>query len=197
MPGIADDLAERGWSLRRDFLDAGTVTALRGEALALLGAGVFAKAAVGHGASRRVAEDVRADFVHWLDREVPTEPQRAYWGRVEHLQTSLNRELYLGIKTVEAHFAHYPPGGFYRRHVDRFRDSDTRVVSAVLYLVDAWSEEDGGQLVLYADADDERPAVTVLPETGLLACFLSRRVPHEVLPTRRDRLSLTAWMRDG
>lgn len=197
MPGIADDLAESGFSLRRDFLDERTVTALCGEALALLGAGAFDRAGVGRGASRRVAEDIRADFIHWLDRDLPTEPQRVYWESLDALRDELNRELYLGIRSVEAHFAHYPPGGFYRRHVDRFRDEDTRVVSAVLYLVDAWGEEDGGQLVLYASEEDERPAATVTPERGLLACFLSRTVPHEVLHTRRDRLSLTAWMRDA
>ena len=35
----------------------------------------------------------------------------------------------------------------------------------------------------------------VLPEGGTLVCFLSQRFWHEVLPARRERLSLTGWFR--
>jgi SM-20-related protein len=33
----------------------------------------------------------------------------------------------------------------------------------------------------------------VLPEGGTLVCFLSDRFHHEVLPARRERLSVTGW----
>lgn len=197
MRGIADELAERGWSLRRDFFEPATIAALRGEAFALLGAGAYTRAAVGHGARGRVDSDVHAALVHWLDPQMPTEPQRIYWERVRELESRLSRELHLKIRSVDAHFALYPQGGLSRRHLDRFPEGDSRAVSAVLYLVDAWSEEDGGQLALYANVQDELPTETLLPEPGLFVCFLSRTVPHEVLPARRDRLSLTAWLRDA
>ena len=34
----------------------------------------------------------------------------------------LNRDLFLGLEDFESHFAMYPPGAFYLKHVDRFRD---------------------------------------------------------------------------
>ena len=35
----------------------------------------------------------------------------------------------------------------------------------------------------------------VLPRGGTLVVFLSDRFPHEVLPARRERLSLAGWFR--
>ena len=32
-----------------------------------------------------------------------------------------------------------------------------------------------------------------MPEGGTLVCFLSDRFHHEVLPARRERLSITGW----
>ena len=92
---------------------------------------------------------------------------------------------------VEAHYAIYPPGTRYGRHRDRFRDDDARVLSCVLYLNDAWTHDDGGALRLY-DGDG---AIDVLPEGGRLVAFLSADFEHEVLPARRERLSIAGWFR--
>ena len=111
---------------------------------------------------------------------------------MDSLRQALNRGLYLGLEDFESHFALYPPGAFYRKHVDRFRDDDKRMVSAVIYLNDAWLPEHGGQLRMFPkDAD----AFDVQPVGGCLAVFLSGEMPHEVLPAHRERLSLTGWFR--
>ena len=94
--------------------------------------------------------------------------------------------------TFEAHYAIYPRGGFYRRHRDRFHDDDARVLSCVLYLNEGWSPEHGGALRLHLDGNESRD---VLPAGGTLACFLSERFEHEVLPATRERLALTGWFR--
>jgi SM-20-related protein len=66
------------------------------------------------------------------------------------------------------------------------------MVSAVVYLNDAWLPEHGGQLRMYLDESVEHD---VVPAGGCLVVFLSGEVPHEVLPATRDRLSLTGWFR--
>jgi SM-20-related protein len=111
---------------------------------------------------------------------------------MDSLREAMNRGLFLGLEDFESHFALYPPGAFYLKHVDRFRDDDRRMVSAVVYLNDAWLPEQGGQLRMYLD---EGAQYDVVPIGGCLVVFLSGEVPHEVLPASRERLSLTGWFR--
>jgi SM-20-related protein len=44
----------------------------------------------------------------------------------------------------ESHFAFYAPGTSFSKHVDRFRDNDSRTISAVIYLNEDWLAEHGG-----------------------------------------------------
>ena len=111
------------------------------------------------------------------------------------VQQALNRALFLGLFEYEAHFAHYPPGAFYRRHLDSFRGRANRVVSTVGYLNPDWPEDGGGEMVLYAPDEPEREVARVRPSAGTFACFLAERVPHEVLPTRLPRASIAGWFR--
>lgn len=111
----------------------------------------------------------------------------------ENLRIDLNRTLYLGLDSFESQFAHYPPGAFYRKHVDAFKGSSNRVVSLILYLNPDWSPADGGQLTLYDQAD--RELAKFAPNMGTVAVFFSERFPHEVLATARDRYSVAGWFR--
>jgi SM-20-related protein len=111
---------------------------------------------------------------------------------MESLRQALNRDLFLGLEDFESHFALYPPGAFYVRHLDRFRDNDRRTVSTVLYLNEGWLPQHGGQLRMYLKDGVEHD---VQPVGGSLVVFLSGDVPHEVLPASRERLSLTGWFR--
>ena len=83
-------------------------------------------------------------------------------------------------------FVRYPPGGFYRRHVDRATSrawpaAARRRVSAVVFLNsargdDAEGEFEGGVLRLYHSTHD---VIEIVPRRGLLVAF-SASVPHEV-----------------
>jgi SM-20-related protein len=115
-----------------------------------------------------------------------------YLALMDGLRQGLNRELYLGLDDYECHFAWYPPGAFYQKHLDRFRDDDRRAVSAVFYLNPDWQAEQGGALRLYLADETTRD---VQPQAGSLLVFLSADLPHEVLPASRERLSLTGWFR--
>jgi len=188
---IVDDLAERGWSQQDTFLPLALTAELAAECHRRAAQGELAPAAVGRGPAQEIREGIRGDQIQWLEPGESTACD-AYLQLMGTLRESLNRGLFLGLEDFECHFALYPPGAFYRKHVDRFRDDDRRMVSAVVYLNDAWLPEHGGQLRMYLEQGRE---YDVAPTGGSLVVFLSGEVPHEVLPAMRDRLSLTGWFR--
>ena len=113
---------------------------------------------------------------------------------MEQLRLRLNRELFLGLFDYECHYAHYPKGAFYKKHVDAFKGESNRRLSTILYLNPQWQPQDGGELVIY-DVDGTTELATVLPVFGSMVIFLSEEFPHEVLTARRSRYSLTGWFR--
>ena len=192
---LADDLARDGFSVVADFVSAPLVTALRAELLALDAAGDLRAAAIGRGTEVTIRSDVRADRIFWLEGTAASPAQARVMEQLEDLKTTLNRSLFLGLRETECHLALYPPGGHYDKHIDAFRGAAQRKVSFVLYLNDAWTPEDGGCLRLYRAGSESIVAQDVGPCGGTLACFLSEEIWHEVLPTSRNRLSLTGWFR--
>ena len=192
IPALAQALARQDWVCCPRFLPAARIAELRCEAETLRGAGRFHPAGIGHVAERR--SDIRGDDIHWVEQQAPLAwalQQR----ELAQLKDALNSSLYLGLHDFEGHYAAYPAGAGYARHVDRFRGDNRRVLSVVLYLNEQWDPEDGGELCLYAGEDAKEPAARISPEGGTLICFLSEHVPHEVLPTRRVRWSLSGWFR--
>lgn len=188
---IVDDLAARGWSQQNIFLPEALTLELAAECRKRAAEGELAPAAVGRGSSQEIREGIRGDHIQWLEPG-QVESCDSYLGLMDSLRLTMNRGLFLGLEDFESHFALYPPGAFYLKHVDRFRDDDRRMVSAVIYLNQAWLPEHGGQLRMYLDEGVEHD---VVPTGGCLVVFLSGEVPHEVLPATRDRLSLTGWFR--
>lgn len=187
---LAATLASGDACLIQSLPDATACMALRNDALRLHRDGVLAEAAVGRGTSRSQRNDIRGDRTVWLDDPRCGPAARAHLQALDALRIALNRALYLGLRSQEAHFALYPPGAGYARHRDRFRDSDARMVSLVSYLNPSWDETDGGQLRLYLG----NGPVDIAPLAGTSVCFLSE-LEHEVLPARRERLSIAAWLR--
>jgi SM-20-related protein len=140
----------------------------------------------------RVTSAVRGDSTHWFTEGAMSAPQQTFADRIDALRITLNRELMLGLVDCESHYAVYRPGAGYARHLDRLRDTDARVVSAVFYLNEAWQEADGGALRLYLADGSARD---IYPHAGTLLLFLSARFEHEVLPATRDRMSIACWLR--
>ena len=190
-------LAETGWCTLPGFLPDELVLALAQDAQALYQSGQFRPAATGQGTQREVRAGLRDDAIAWLEDNPASAAQREYLSRMEELRLAANRELQLGLFDLEAHFARYPAGTRYQKHLDTFQQDSRRTLSVVCYLNADWQETEGGQLRIYLDEDgaDENRHVDILPEGGTLACFLSHRFAHEVLPASRQRLSLTGWFR--
>lgn len=165
--------------------------ALRREAEALQAGDRFAPARVGRAGTVQRDSNVRGDELCWLTPDLTAGGRYLAW--METLRLALNRELFLGLAGFEAQYAHYPPGAFYRTHVDRHRDSGARVISTVFYLNADWPAEAGGELVMY-DADGHEQ-FRQLPAGGTLLLFRSDDMPHEVLAATRARWSIAGWFR--
>jgi SM-20-related protein len=191
LPQIIDDLAARGWSRLDNVLPATLTHELAEECRKRARAGALNPAGVGRGQGLAVREGIRGDSIQWLEQG-QSAPSDGYLQAMDELRSALNQAFYLGLEDFECHFACYPPGAFYQKHLDRFRDDDRRTVSAVYYLNEAWQTEQGGALRLYLADETE---LDVLPSAGTLVLFISAELPHEVLPATRERLSLTGWFR--
>lgn len=190
-PDFLDALATDGFVVLPGWLAAESVAALRAELPSGGSLEGLQRAGVGRGGERRVLDAVRGDWIRWLDGSSPE--QQRFLQHMETIRLDVNRALQLGVFEVEAHFALYPPGSGYERHLDAFQGDNPRRLSAVLYLNRDWVATDGGELVLF-DAEG-REIRRILPEGGTLVLFLSQQVPHAVLPATRWRASIAAWFR--
>lgn len=189
---IADNLAETGWAVTDDLFKTEFLQSFVEEEMLLFKDGKFKKAGIGKGTEHKVVSEIRSDYVHWLDEENLSELQQQFWQQIQELKQFLNREFFLGLKDVEFHFAVYPEGSFYKKHVDRFQRDSGRTISCVLYLNKDWQQGDGGQLRIY----NNEIFTDVNPLFGRFVCFKSDEIEHEVLPTKKERYSITGWMKN-
>lgn len=194
---ISQEIYSNSYVVVDNFVDEGFRKALLKEQTDLLNQGQFTKAAVGKGDKKQVRAEIRSDEVLWMDSAALSPLQANFWEKVAEVQQVLNRRCFLGLKSFEGHFARYPIGSFYKRHLDQFHAVPHRIVTVILYLNESWTEADGGQLRMYFPQEDSSERVEdVLPLGGRLVVFLSEEIPHEVLPTRKERISITGWLRN-
>ncbi len=149
-------------------------------------------AGVGRGKDFHQDRQIRGDKIRWLLEDRPEEAAFLNW--MSALQQGLNQRLYLGLQEYESHFAHYPPGAFYQKHLDAFKGKSGRKLSTVFYLNADWPQGAGGELVIYDGASDQILEV-VAPECGRLVIFLSEKFPHEVKAATGDRYSIAGWFK--
>jgi len=101
----------------------------------------------------------------------------------------------------EAMVTCYPGSGArYIKHCDNPRHNG-RKLTVLYYLNHGWTLGDGGELRLYGDGNDEDLADTVVKDVEPVAdrvvvFFSDTRVPHEVLPTKKERFAVTMWFYD-
>ena len=194
---ISQEIYQNSYAVVDDFVDESFRQALLREQTDLLNKGQFKKAAVGKGDQKQVRAEIRSDEVLWMDPSALSPLQATFWEKIAELQQVLNRRCFLGLKSFEGHFARYPIGSFYKRHLDQFHAVPHRIVTVILYLNESWTEADGGQLRMYFPQEDGSESIEdVLPLGGRLVVFLSEEIPHEVLPTLKERISITGWLRN-
>ena len=186
---IADDLYQRGYSVMPAALPPALTTRLAAYAQETID---FDPAGIGRAGQFHQNEFVRTDEICWIQGTAAVTTAWLNW--MDCLKVYLNKRLFLGLFSYESHFAHYPPGSFYKRHLDAFQGESNRVLSTVFYLNSDWGVFDGGELLIYPPGDQQE-VVTVTPLAGTMVIFLSEEFPHEVLPAQRDRFSIAGWFR--
>ena len=191
--GVSAELRASGISIQDQFASGAEVFALRECARTRELRGDFAPARIGRQGAERRRDHIRGDFTSWLSEPL-LPPERTLLERLEDLRLQLNREAFLGLLELELHYAKYPAGAAYSRHVDQPQGSTQRKLSLVLYLNPAWQSTDGGVLRIHA-ADDR--FVDVEPIAGRLVCFLTSGREHEVLRAECERLSISGWFRSA
>ncbi|WP_445403924.1 2OG-Fe(II) oxygenase [Acinetobacter vivianii] len=182
---ILDDLNEFGFALIDDVYSNEYVQSLVHECTSHLTE--FRAAGVQNG----VVSHIRSDHILWIDDQLPIAQQHIK--ALEEFSQALNQAFYLGIKEVEAHFACYNAGEFYALHRDNPQQKNDRMISTVFYVHESWQEDWGGQLRLQ-DKNGQWHIIQPLPNR--LAIFQSDLL-HEVLRSKQQRLSITAWLRSG
>lgn len=180
---ITQQLDLYGFCIVDHMYSPAQLTALREECLAHQTA--FRQAEIQNGRM----QDIRSDHILWIDQHLPH--AQTHLSQLLHLGQMLNRAFYLGIYEIEGHFAHYHAGEFYKLHRDNPQHKNGRIISTVYYLHQDWQHGDGGELRLQ---DKQNQWHSIQPLPNRLVIFQSDLL-HEVLINQRDRLSITAWLR--
>ena len=180
---ILDDLDQHGFSIVDDAYSSEYQHAVSQECLSHLNE--FRNAAIQNG----VVNNIRSDHILWLQPEFQISHRHIQ--TLQQFSQILNRAFYLGIKEVEAHFAYYNAGEFYALHRDNPQDKNGRMISSVYYLHGQWQTDWGGELRLQ---DKHGQWHIIQPKPNRMALFQSDLL-HEVLISKQQRLSITAWLR--
>lgn len=190
---IIEGLLADGYAICDDFLSGLEVSDLLESLSARYESGAFKEAGTGISGEVNKSGLVRGDEILWLESGSDVPAERIYMEKSQALIEYINRTCYLGIKDSEMHFTKYGVGKFYKRHRDTFQSQKGRVLSVILYLNQSWVPEDGGNLVIYVEKDNQETAINISPIAGRLVCFESEKLDHEVMETFRDRFSVTGW----
>ena len=188
---IVQELLEHDRAIVEGLFPLSVLDALHDELTGLQDQNRLRPAAIGAADRAEVHTEIRSDFIRWWP-DAPTHPaERAYLKQVNALSDYLNRTCFTGILRFECMYAAYPEGARYARHVDDFQHKNARKFSVITYLNKEWDLEAGGELVTYGKLGPE----WIAPTFGKTVIFPSPELEHEVLTARRERWSVTGWMR--
>ena len=189
---IIEDLTSKQYSIIDNFFTSEEVLALRQSLLDKYEEDAFKKSAIGNRTNEVIKKAIRGDIILWIDENNINASEQLFFNKINDLKDYLNRTCFLGINQKEFHYAIYPEGTFYKRHLDTFQNDDRRKLSFVCYLNEEnWKPENGGELVLYLEKGEE----VVYPFPGKVVIFESQILEHEVKPVNTPRLSITGWLK--
>ena len=133
----------------------------------------------------------RSDMIYWLDRKHDNVSENSFLDMIDAFILYLNETYYTGITEYEFHYALYEKGSFYKRHLDQFKNNDSRKYTMILYLNEDWVKNDGGELCIYQNGEEQN----ISPNEGKMVFFKSNELEHEVLVTNKPRMSITGWLK--
>lgn len=193
---IIEDIVAQKYAVVEEFFTTEEVLLLRQSLIDKHEEDTFKKAAIGNRVNEIVVKSIRGDVILWIDEAYSNQAEGVFFDKINNLVSYLNKTCFLGILRKEFHYALYPTGTFYKRHLDTFQNDDRRKLSFVCYLNEAgWLPENGGELVLYLDDNGSEVEKVIYPLPGRVVIFESQILEHEVKPVKTERLSITGWLK--
>ena len=193
---IINDILLHKYSIVENFFSDEEVSILRQSLLNKHEEDAFKKAAIGNRVNEMIVKSIRGDVILWMDEQRADVSEQLFFNKINSLVNYLNKTCFLGIIHKEFHYALYPEGTFYKRHLDTFQNDDRRKLSFVCYLnEDGWLQENGGELVLYLNDNGQETEKVIYPFPGRVVIFESQILEHEVKPVNTERLSITGWLK--
>ncbi|CAD5119084.1 DgyrCDS7729 [Dimorphilus gyrociliatus] len=141
---------------------------------------------------------VRGDQILWLEKNDKHPYITSFIERLDSIVMDCAKKLkqyQIGGRT-KAMIACYPGNGTgYMRHIDN-PNEDGRCLTTIYYLNKNWNTQtDGGLLRIFPEVFNQ--VADIEPKFDRLLFFWSdRRMPHEVLPTYKERYAITVWYFD-
>lgn len=191
-----EDFAENHFSVSRDVFGLAYCRELAFECQSLYTKGLFRNASIGSGTLKKTEAEIRGDSIYWLDEKNDSDLQKNFLSVLTEIRNDLNRKFYLGLRSAEAHYSVYPPEARYDKHYDNQKGRQNRVVTFVLYLNEGWQKSHGGELQMFSATNEDQVIDNIEPQLGQFVLFDSKLFPHQVLPNKHQRKSLTGWLRD-
>ncbi|PHQ31324.1 2OG-Fe(II) oxygenase [Leeuwenhoekiella nanhaiensis] len=194
---VISDLLGQNYSIIDDFFDADEIAELRDSLKTVYETDLFKKAAIGNRLNEEIDKKIRGDYIYWINEAEGRAVERRFFAKINDLVAYLNRTCFLGILQKEFHYAVYPTGTFYKRHLDTFQNDDRRKLSIVCYLNDeTWLAGNGGELTIYLPNESREEVLDIIPRPGRVVIFESQVLEHEVKPVlASERLSITGWLK--
>ena len=194
---LIEGIQQQHYAVVEGFLSPSLVEDLRNLLLQKHEEDELRKSAVGNRTNEIIKDEIRGDFIQWMDESKANEVELQFFEAIKNLIDYLNRTCFMGILHKEFHYAIYPKGTFYKRHLDTFQNDDRRVLSMVFYLNDEdWEISNGGELAIYEPTVSGEKTSLIYPLPGRLVIFESQVLEHEVLPVKAsERLSITGWLK--
>ena len=187
---LVNSFIENKVGIAEDFLSVSLALNLKNNLETLFSNDQLHLAGTGNNTVDR-SSSFRSDIIHWLDRKHDNEFENLFFDLMDEFIVYLNESCYAGIKDYEFHYTLYRVGSSYKKHLDQFRNNDSRKFSMIMYLNPDWKIGDGGELRIFHSGHNQ----DISPTNGKTVFFQSSELEHEVLITNKPRLSITGWLK--
>ncbi len=188
---LIDSFIENKVGIAESFLSKNLAGHLKENLLTLYEGNQLLSAGTGNNKQAEQNKLFRSDIIYWLDRKHNNQYENSFFDLMDNFVEHLNATCYTGITCYEFHYTFYEKGSFYKKHLDQFRNNDSRKYSMIMYLNEEWKESDGGELCIHY----QDKLQNISPVNGKSVFFRSNELEHEVLITHKPRMSITGWLK--
>lgn len=188
---IINSFIQNKIGIAEDFLSESLSSNLRDNLTKLYSGSQLKSAGTGEINTVSYNDKFRGDVIYWLDRNNRNIYEDMFFDLMDLFVKYLNDTCYTGITNYEFHYTLYDTGTYYKKHIDQFRNNDSRKYSMIMYLNSNWVENDGGELCIHHVNRQQR----ISPNCGKSVFFQSNELEHEVLVTNKPRMSITGWLK--